>query len=514
MKATIHLVCVFFLFIFSLLFLPISDASDNVSLPSLPNIPSAPKVISNGSVYFVNKNIGRDSFTLEDAKNRLKPWATIQRGVSALRAGDTLVVSGSRTPYEEQVKIDIAGSERRWIAIKGADGEAPVLEGFILEENTAFIKLSNFRLVPKAVGIYLKRGVKNFYIEDVEIDGQDKARWGIQLGADIVDENGVKFGYIKNTTVHHTVKYGVYIENGAENIVFDGVVSRNSLMEDGFAGRSNPSEYPSLTKNLFFINSVAHDNAGDGFDIGSGDMQVFQGCVSYNNGGRQGVGFKVWGGIDKGGEIWLINNLAYNNAFPALVIKNISDANVYIFHNTFVENDTSGRGVEIMTVDYNPDSGWFRMGVPRLFMYNNIISSKGKGPILTFYNERTKIVESDCNYIVSSQKASFCQVRHDRKEVIYELLMKELGSSKDKSRKMGCGYLNEDLDIHSYIQVKDAKNDPGFFDREHNNFSLSQFSPAINKGCQIGITEDIHKRPRAKAAPDIGAFEYVPAKSH
>ena len=356
------------LLIFILLFHQVSYASNNINIPAFPEVPSAPDVVSGGAIYFINKDIGSDSFTIEKAKNRSTPWKTIQRGASTLRAGDTLIVSKSKTPYEERVKIDVAGKKDNWVTIKGADGEPPVINGFILEKRTKFIKLSNFHIVPDDVGIYLKRGVKHFVIENTEIDGKGKARWGLQLGRDVIDNNGVKWGYIRNLTVHHTVGYGVYIENGVENIVFDSVVSRNSLKNDGFAGRANPSESSSPNKNIFFINSMAYNNAGDGFDIGADGTQVFEGCISHSNGGYQGTGFKIWGGVKNGGNIWLINNLAYNNAHSALAIKNISDANIYLLHNTFVENETSGGGVEIMTVRYNTGSGGFPMGIPSLYI--------------------------------------------------------------------------------------------------------------------------------------------------
>lgn len=91
MKRSLQNVRTSILFILSFLFFEVSVASNNVSLPPCPVLPPIPVVASDGSVYFVYKDIGHDSSTFEDAKNRSKPWATIQTGVAALRARDTFV---------------------------------------------------------------------------------------------------------------------------------------------------------------------------------------------------------------------------------------------------------------------------------------------------------------------------------------------------------------------------------------------------------------------------------------
>ncbi|MDH5189879.1 MAG: right-handed parallel beta-helix repeat-containing protein [Gammaproteobacteria bacterium] len=497
---------IFLLFLLFLLLFKISEASQNINIPPFPDIPSVPDVISNGSTYFVNKDIGRDSYTLEEAKNNLTPWASIQRGVSAIGPGDILIISGADSPYSEQVKIDITGSLDKWTTIKGAEGRAPVLDGFIMGNDTNFIHLSNFKLTPKTVGVYLKRGVNNFYIKDTIIDGKSRARHGLQFGTDIIDEYGVKHGYLKNVTVHHTVKYGIYIENGTENIVFDHVTSRDSLTEDGFAGRTNPSESLSPTKNLFFIDSKAYNNAGDGFDIGAGGENVFLRCQSYNNRGRQGVGFKVWGGVKNGDNIWLVNNLVFNNAYPALVIKNISDANIFMLHNTFVGNETEGKGVEVMTADSNPAPTPFEMGTPYLYMFNNLIYSKGNRPVFVFYNKKTKIIDSNCNYYVSVRKIPFCQTRDPRNKVVSEL---SIDSIYDNVIPKGyCGYSSVHAETDSIVDVNKAINEPRFIDLYNNNYNLKAGSPAINKGCNVGVMTDINNRKREGGKPDIGAFEY------
>ena len=481
-----------------------SNAFESVALPDLPSVPSEPVVVSKGDVYYVNQDIGSDRYTIDQAKNKRTPWATVQRGARALKAGDTLVVAKSIEPYYERVDLNVRGDENAWISIVGLNGKRPVVSGFVLHEKTRYIKLRNFILQPKRVGVYLKRGSGNFFIEDIEINGNGVANYGIKFGADIVDNRGVKNGYVKNTEIHHTVGYGVYIENGAENIVFDKVVSHHSLKNDGFAGRSNPSEKTSPTKNLYFINSEAHHNARDGFDIGSGVNQVFINCMSYGNGVKnQGAGFKVWGGVEDGGDVFLINNVAYNNSAPAVDVKNIADVNIYLYHNTFVGNGVKGGGVEIMATDYNNGSGGFSMGVPRFYIFNNFIFSTGSRSILSLYNADSIIVKSDCNYVISLNDVPYCNVRDINMKVTDTIRVSQKGKKYAGSGR--CNWSENKSRIHV---VKNKRN-LGLVDLDNNNYMLTENSPLIGMGCNIGVDFDINNVPRDIKSPDIGAYEHV-----
>lgn len=492
--------------IIAILFLSVIDslyAFEDLTLPKVPTIPSEPTVILGGNVYYVNKDIGSDLFTTKQAKEKETPWATVQKGVRKLKAGDTLVVVKSSKSYYERVNVNVAGTEDAWINIVGSEDERPVIKGFVLHEKSRYVRLNNFILEPETAGVYLKRGVESFFIENIVINGKGTAKYGLKFGSDIIDNHGVKKGYVNNIEVHHTVNYGVYIENGAEDIVFNNVISHHSLKDDGFAGRSNTSEKDSPTRNLYFINSEAHHNARDGFDIGAGVNQVFINCLSHNNGlVEQGVGFKVWGGIEDGGNIFLINNVAYKNSKPALVVKNISDVNVNLYHNTFVGNGVNGGGVEIMTVNYNRGSGGFAMGIPKFYIFNNFIFSKGTRSVFSFYNPDSEVVKSGCNYVVSLVDVPYCRVRDKEMKVTGQVMISKNMKSDVYSDR--CQWVEKNSQIHVINNINKLK----IVDLDNNNYMLNKNSPLIGKGCNIGIAFDVDYMPRNLSAPDIGAHEH------
>ena len=510
-----YLVLLFALFFFS-------SAHASAALKPYPQIPVAPTVFSTGNTFYVSKDIGKDSYLQKKAMNPLTPWATINRGVSMLKAGDTLIILAAKSAYNERVECDRSGNEKNWITIKGAEGQRPTVASFVLGKRAKYISLSNLQVMPDTEGkylerglVYLDRGVEHFLIEGIEIDGKGSALWGLQLGKDAIDKNKVSQGYIRNVVVHHTVGYGVYIENGTENVVFDHVTSRNSLKDDGFSGRANPWERDSRNKNLYFVDSKAYDNAGDGFDIGADETQYMARCFSYRNGN---AGFKVWGGVENGGDIWLVNNVAFNNGHTAIAIKNISEANVFILHNTFVENEKLGGGVEVTTVSTTgsgSDPKDIKMGVPHLFIYNNLIVSRTKGgiPVFAFYNKDTKVIGSNCNLFAGLTRSNLlCQLRDARMRVVGKFSVnggEDIVHDTEQSL-VACGYADELAEAQSLINFGVKIDALGFKKASNNDYQLTSTSPGVNRGCALGVKVDIKNNKRNIDAPNIGAFEYIP----
>ncbi len=491
----------------------IAMANDIVKIPDMPAIPSMPLTPSSGNTYYVNKDIGNDSYSKTKAQDQSTPWKTIKNSISKIMAGDTIVIENASTSYDEYLYIDVSGTSSNWINITGNEDDRPTLKRIDVSGKCFFIKIKNINFSSDSVGIKMNPGVQNIVIENVDIDGKNIANYGLQLGIDQDDETGVKHGYINNVEVHNTVRYGVYIENGVEDIVFNSVVSRDSVGNDGFAGRGNPSESNGPVNDLYFVNCVAHNNAGDGFDIGAGHNEVFLNCKSYNNGGYQGTGFKLWGGIDNGGSIWLVNCLAFNNAAPAVALKNIADVDCYILHNTFIKNETAGGGVEIMIVDYNDSgSGGFYMGVPSLHIYNNIIYSEGESPFFSIYNDNALPIGVDNNYYVSSSDKKFIVVRNSAKEGISSFMLSDLEEKKDILWAIGKNPVPLYSENKSVFNYNKTLNECCFVDEKNNDFSLKDCSPAIGKGCVVGIKTDINGNIRSSDYPDIGAFEYAKLK--
>lgn len=84
-------------------------------------------------------------------------WATITRGVSQLRPGDTLLVGGG--VYNESVRIRSTGAAERPITIAAIPGERPVINGMkrsldyaFLAENKSYLKIDGFYFREIALG--------------------------------------------------------------------------------------------------------------------------------------------------------------------------------------------------------------------------------------------------------------------------------------------------------------------------------------------------------------------------
>ena len=45
-----------------------------------------------------------------------------------------------------------------------------------------------------------------------------------------------------------------------------------------------------------------------------------------------------------------------------------------------------------MATDYNNGSGGFVIGIPKLYIFNNLIFSKGTRAVLSFYNSDAEVV--------------------------------------------------------------------------------------------------------------------------
>jgi hypothetical protein len=81
------------------------------------------------ATYFVSAQLGSDT----NPGTRKTPWATISRGVPALRPGDTLVVRGGT--YREKLQIAAVGEKDAPITIEGAPGEKVVISGADLHDD-------------------------------------------------------------------------------------------------------------------------------------------------------------------------------------------------------------------------------------------------------------------------------------------------------------------------------------------------------------------------------------------
>ena len=271
---------------------------------------------------------------------------------------------------------------------------------------------------------------------------------------------GVKAFYANNITFENLEIYNVDDGKGANGDA-DGVVAN-------------------YADNLIFVNVSTHNISEDGFDLGSNAVLI--NCKSYNN---IGAGLKAWRRSDDGytkKRVKIINSLFYDNGyFPAEPdngnpgIKASAGAELEIYNSVILRN--SDEGIGIRSYSTASDTAYS-------IISNTIIADNG------YEGVGVDNTGTGFNNVTASNNLYFNNI---------------LGSTNG---------LN--LDINPIIGQ-----DPLFIDAINNKFSLQQESPAIDNGIIIPgyhcTTSGSHPGENCREwygnAPDIGAYEYIPAQT-
>lgn len=145
------------------------------SLLLLTALLTSPTALANGGRKYHVSPSGSDS----NPGTESRPWATISRGVAALRPGDMLVVHGGT--YREVVRINVSGTPDSPIQIVAAGGEEVILNqsglgssGVIFEPGASYILLYGFKIVGSDVwGISLEGGNSHIRLSGVDVSGAE-----------------------------------------------------------------------------------------------------------------------------------------------------------------------------------------------------------------------------------------------------------------------------------------------------------------------------------------------------
>ncbi|MCK5122529.1 MAG: right-handed parallel beta-helix repeat-containing protein, partial [Candidatus Pacebacteria bacterium] len=437
---------------------------------------------------------------------------TIQYGVDQLSAGDTLIVHASATPYKGNVSIVVSGTSANWITIRGADGAkvkvSATLEassrGFNFVSTAQYVYATNFECEGFLYGIRLNDGNQHIVLDDIELDGNDTGGYGLKIGGFEATPNGANNCYFRNLDIHNATGYGVHMITGTQDIVFDNCVAHHNA-GDGFAGRSSISS-PYYLTNLYFIDCESHSNAGDGFDIGGRyGSDVFKNCISRDNGGIQGVGFKTWGT-----DVWFVNCLVHDNAYNGMNIKNYWPANVYVLNCNFINNASGGSQIVAVISNTEGDGTVNYMDEVDLYLYNNIFMMDGTGAeykrrAVEFYHTNAETKESNNNYFFSPTNAKAFQFR-DNLATYETYYLSDIGAGNAWHTDTG-----HDADSFSRNTASDGLADPGFTNLANDDYTLIDTSLAVDAGTDVGVNYDILGSLRPQGSTfDIGAFEYIP----
>jgi hypothetical protein len=213
------------------------------------------------------------------------------------------------------------------------------------------------------------------------------------------------------------------------------------------------------TCNNITIQHCTIEGVSNGIRIADGQSYT----IKYNTISSEGEGIQSSATVNQ-----VFYNVFRNNTVAINIPANTSQAKIY--NNVFVGNGES------VTVSYAD-----------LTLYNNIFYFTAGGQKAIKYLSQK--IKSDHN-IFYPEQASFVEIA---------------GKSFSTLDQLQQGMK---LDLNSFAE------DPIFVDVFNNNFKIDRESPAIDKGMDVKITEDMYagKVPFAKAT-DIGVFEFSEKKS-
>jgi hypothetical protein len=214
------------------------------------------------------------------------PFGTIQKGVSVLRAGDTLHLAEG--DYQQSASFVSSGTESRPITVEGS-GEV-MLKGTRGHKEPIFdtrgqshLRLRNFKAADARAAVEVNPGSHHILIENIE---SDRCRFCVRMkGASFVTVQNCKAANSKNAFRGSGDTHDVLFENieaRASQDTYDGM-NLNYLNGDGFIFERD-------TWNLVFRNIVSCDHWDSGIDVKGNRVKIDNLKASGSK-----VGVKIWG---------------------------------------------------------------------------------------------------------------------------------------------------------------------------------------------------------------------------
>lgn len=449
---------------------------------STTTIPAA----TTAAVFYVSATTGDDSRTTAQAGSAATPWKTIQKGVSSIPGGATLVISGGT--YSEKVVVPTSANGTATVPtlIRNKAGELPILDG----NNTG---------VPFQGIVNLKDN------QFITLKGL-KAQNGFWYGFNGEATKNITFD---SCSTFNTRASGIYVKTSSFLTIIHNNI-RRACQEPGRDANGNGTQECisvvatgnfTVNKNEIWDSTVPGAAGGEGIDAKSG---CFDGEISGNYvhdilplgiyvdaGSKENYNIRVHAnrvintaGMSVAGEIggqtreiFIYNNLVVNSISSGVSFQSIGNGkftNVYIVNNTFYNNAQSGFAGDIGSYSTNTAN-------TNLVIRNNIFHNK-------IANSRFSIWHN----VVAAH-------------VISHNLYFDFKVSNNAANSFNAAKLT----------AADVLTDPQFTNVAGNDFTLKAISPAINKGIVITLpgstvplfTTDFTGKARG-TSPDMGAFEF------
>lgn len=388
----------------------------------------------------------------------LQPFRTLAKGISALRAGDTLTLREGLFATSNTVEMSVSGAEASPIVVRAFTGEHPVIR--CTTSNPAILTGASFLRFEGLDFDGSGQGLEGLVVH--EIGGRNSSHIRI-AGCKFRNHRGsglrlvpADFSIVEDCDFTNNgtegLDHGIYCETG------DGIVIRGCVVE-GSAGFGIQVYSDTGT----VVRSVSGRRGGVGIQV--------SGNRCFNN-GRSGSG----AGIVVGGDykdVVVENNLCHGNATEGIVIgySDIRPQGTVVRHNTCYGNGAQGGDGQV-----------FVESATGTIVANNILDpGSGNGFCIDLDASATGTVFDRNLYALGDR---------------FRRNGDEIGLAAWKS---GTGESNA------------LAGDPKFVGASGNDFHLLAGSPAADvastsAGRTTGVDFDGIPRPQG-AGPDIGAYE-------
>ena len=396
--------------------------------------------------YYVDKNHRNASD--DNSGTAAQPWKTLQKAADSVAAGDTVFVKNG--VYNESMRLKTSGSPGKYITFQNFPGHTPIVDGTNVDKQ----KLIDWRGSPS-------KGIDKNYIILDGFEVRNAKFWAIWVEGN--------HSIIRNCVVHDTGHTGI--------IAIDSdylTVSHNEIYNTGWNGMSLESgNYATVEYNIS-RNNPLH------FGINIFPKTSWEQIMETGNNIRFNTLYGNMGGIytryQQDNEI--VGNLIYKNLEYGI-----------FFH--------SGAGGPL---EYNT----------RTKVYQNTVSDNIKGGI---YNV-------NANYLTIKNNIFSYHAVHDRR---YELQMnKIIGHDIDYNlyytldpKKEIVYWGGPKYDIEGFRKATPHSDNgvfakPQYINKSADNYNLSNRSPAIDNGVNLGIEEKLCGSARLTDGEiDLGACEYA-----
>lgn len=276
----------------------------------------------------------------------INPGEDIRAAISALSAGDELILRGGTYTLDGAFRIEVNGTAGNPVVIRAASGEVPVISQATSNHNIVEVSGSSYLELRGIEFVGGSHGIRLMDSDYITIEGCNIHDTGdVAISA---NSGGTYTGlHIVNNHIHHTNNTGEGMYLGCNN---DGCRVENSVIEGNYIHHTNgPTvdqgdgiEIKEGSSGNIVRNNVIHDTNYPGIlvysTVGNGPQNIIEGNVIWNTNDFA---------IQAAADAVIRNNIVLGSSIGFQSHQSGSPSNIEFLHNTVV---VKGDAVQVRNV--------------------------------------------------------------------------------------------------------------------------------------------------------------------